>query len=41
MDQYASVAKGKDVIMYIYVVDSEDHLLGVIDIKELLQAEGH
>ncbi|MEI6842359.1 MAG: CBS domain-containing protein [Methanomicrobiales archaeon] len=40
MDQYASVAKGKDVIMYIYVVDREDHLMGVIDLKELLQAEG-
>jgi len=39
IDQYASVAKGKDVIMYLYVLDGEDHLLGVIDIKELLQAE--
>jgi magnesium transporter len=39
INQYAAVAKGKDVIMYLYVVDKEDHLLGVIDIKELLQAE--
>jgi magnesium transporter len=39
MNQYATVAKGKDVIMYLYVIDSEDHLLGVIDIKELLKAE--
>jgi len=39
INQYASVAKGKDVIMYLYVVDREEHLLGVIDIKELLQAE--
>ena len=39
IDQYASVAKGKDVIMYLYILDGEDHLLGVIDIKELLQAE--
>ena len=39
IDLYASVAKGKDVIMYLYVLDEEEHLLGVIDIKELLQAE--
>ncbi len=39
IDRYAAVAKGKDVIMYLYVLDREEHLLGVIDIKELLQAE--
>ena len=39
INQYATVAKGKDVIMYVYVVDREEHLLGVIDIKELLQAD--
>ena len=39
MSQYAKVAKGKDVIMYLYVIDASGHLLGVIDIKELLQAE--
>jgi magnesium transporter len=39
IDQYASVARGKDVIMYLYVVDGGNHLLGVIDIKELLQAD--
>ena len=27
------------MIMYIYVVDGEDTLLGVIDLKELLQAD--
>jgi magnesium transporter len=37
-DEYRLAAKGKDVIMYLYVVDPEDHLKGVIDIKELLQA---
>ena len=41
MSQYATIAKGKDVIMYLYVIDSSGHLLGVIDIKELLQAENH
>ena len=35
---YDRAAKGKDVIMYLYVVDSVDTLLGVIDIKELLLA---
>jgi magnesium transporter len=39
INKYASVAKGKDVIMYLYIVDEEEHLHGVIDIKELLQAD--
>ncbi len=38
-DEYRIVAKGKDVIMYIYVLDEQNHLLGVIDIKELLMAD--
>jgi magnesium transporter len=32
-------ARGKDVIMYIYVVDEKDRLLGVVDLKEILQAD--
>jgi len=39
VDGYRTAAKGKDVIMYLYVVDAEDRLLGVLDIKELLLAE--
>jgi magnesium transporter len=39
IDEYKIAAKGKDVIMYIYVLDEQKHLLGVIDIKELLQAD--
>ncbi len=39
-DGFRSLARGKDVIMYLYVVDGEDKLLGVIDIKELLMAKG-
>jgi magnesium transporter len=35
---YDHAAKGKDVIMYLYITDSVDRLLGVIDIKELLLA---
>ncbi len=39
-EQYRYAAKGKDVVMYIYIVDQTGQLLGVLDIKELLQAEG-
>ena len=38
-DEYRFSARNKDVIMYIYVVDDKDRLLGVIDLKELLQAD--
>ncbi len=38
-NDYPRHARGKDVIMYIYVVDDGDHLLGVIDLKDLLQAD--
>jgi|WetSurMetagenome_2_1015567.scaffolds.fasta_scaffold00523_19 magnesium transporter len=37
-DSYAELAKHKDVAMYLYVVDNEKRLAGVIDIKELLGA---
>jgi CBS domain-containing protein len=37
-DQFQAAAKGKDVIMYLYVVDDANTLLGVIDLKELLKA---
>jgi magnesium transporter len=37
--EYQRIAKGKDVVMYLYVVDSQDKLQGVIDIKELLLAD--
>jgi CBS domain-containing protein len=35
-NEYHHIAKNKDVVMYLYVVDDSNHLLGVIDIKELL-----
>jgi len=38
-NDYPRHARGMDVIMYIYVVDPQDSLLGVIDLKELLQAD--
>lgn len=39
VDEYKTQARGKDVVMYIYVLDQARHLLGVIDIKELLLAD--
>jgi magnesium transporter len=36
---YPKLAKDKDEITYLYVVDREDKLQGVIDVKELLIAD--
>ena len=36
---YPQRAKGKDEIMYIHVTDKDNKLLGIIDVKELLQAD--
>ncbi len=38
-DHYRDVSKGKDVVMYLYIVDAQDHLLGLVDLKDLLQAD--
>jgi CBS domain-containing protein len=38
-NNYPNHARGNDVIMYVYVVDGQGMLLGVIDLKELLQAD--
>jgi magnesium transporter len=38
-NDYPRHARDKDVIMYIYVVDDQEVLVGVIDLKELLQAD--
>jgi len=38
-NDYPRHARGKDVIMYVYVVSEENTLLGVVDLKELLQAD--
>lgn len=37
--RFREIAKDKDEIMYLYIVNEKDVLLGVVDIKELLQAE--
>lgn len=36
---FHNTAKDKDVIMYLYIVDEADKLLGVVDIRAILQAE--
>jgi len=37
--KFREAAKSMDVVMYFYVVDSTEKLLGVIDIKQLFMAE--
>jgi magnesium transporter len=39
IDEYKSIARGKDVMNYVYILDERKHLLGVIDIKDLLLAD--
>ena len=41
MRSYRTLARQADVVMYVYVTDTAGSLLGVIDIRELLQAELH
>ncbi|MCX5634276.1 MAG: CBS domain-containing protein [Planctomycetota bacterium] len=38
IDTLRTVAVSKDVIMYVYIVDEKNTLLGVVDLRELLQA---
>ncbi len=38
-NDYPRHARDKDVIMYIYIIDENEHLLGVVDLKELLKAD--
>jgi Mg/Co/Ni transporter MgtE len=39
--RFRKSAREAEVIMYIYVLDQENRLVGVVDIKEILQAELH
>lgn len=39
IDDYRQLARGKEVIMYVYVADENDTLLGVVDIRELIMAD--
>lgn len=36
--QYREIARDKDEIMYLYIVDEKNTLIGVVDLKEVLQA---
>jgi CBS domain-containing protein len=36
---FQKAARGKEAITYLYILDEQDKLLGVIDLKELLMAE--
>jgi len=38
-NRFRDEARRADVTMYIYVIDEKQHLKGVVDIKELLQAD--
>ena len=40
-DEYRISARGKDVAMYLYIVDANKKMLGVVDIKELLMAKNN
>jgi len=35
---YRELARDKDVIMYVYVIDDHNRLLGVVDIREIIMA---
>jgi magnesium transporter len=37
--QFREIAKDKDEIMYLYIVNEKDTLVGVVDLKEVLQAK--
>jgi magnesium transporter len=39
LNQYRSLARDADVVMYVYVVGEDAKLLGVMDIKEILRAD--
>lgn len=38
LTDYPKMAKDMDVIMYLYITDKDDKLLGVVDLREILKA---
>ncbi|HYA86715.1 MAG TPA: CBS domain-containing protein [Nitrospirota bacterium] len=40
LEQFREIARDMDEIMYLYIVDEKNTLLGVVDIKEVLKANG-
>ena len=39
IDNYRQLARDKEVVMYVYVIDDNELLLGVVDIRELIMAD--
>jgi magnesium transporter len=39
LDRYRDLARGKEVVMYVYVTDAAGTLKGVVDIREMVAAE--
>jgi magnesium transporter len=39
MIDYKTASKSKDVTMYLYIVNEQDKLLGIVNVKNLLQSE--
>ncbi|HTY02657.1 MAG TPA: CBS domain-containing protein [Rhodocyclaceae bacterium] len=39
IEDYRRFAREKDIVMYVYVVDAADTLLGVVDLRELIAAD--
>jgi magnesium transporter len=39
--EFQTLARGKNAILYLYVVNDQDQLLGVIQLQELLMADDH
>jgi magnesium transporter len=39
LDRYRELAKGKEVVMYVYVIGESGALKGVVDIRDMLAAE--
>jgi len=39
LDRYRELATGKDVVMYVYVIDAAGTLKGVVDIRDMVAAE--
>ncbi|HEY8886907.1 MAG TPA: CBS domain-containing protein [Gallionella sp.] len=39
MTDFREIARNMDVIMYVYVTDEQDTLIGVVDLRELIAAE--
>jgi magnesium transporter len=41
LERFQEITRDKDEIMYVYIVDEKDVLLGVVDLKEVLKASAN